>query len=82
VREKTAELAKTLAQSTEMYRTSTPKPGSVENFELPFGGQLSDDNRWVKLADLIPWEELESEYAQQFSAGDLRPSRFEWRWGH
>jgi len=39
---------------------------SFENFYLPFGGKLSGDNRWVKLAQMIPWEEFEEAYASQF----------------
>jgi len=39
---------------------------SFEYFFLPFGGKLSGDNRWVKLAELIPWEDLEDDYASQF----------------
>ena len=50
-----------------MYRKleSTPTPPS--KFELPFEGKLSQDNRWVIMADLVPWEEFEQEYAQNFS---------------
>jgi len=50
-----------------MYRKveSTPTPSS--KFELPFEGKLSQDNRWVIMADLVPWEEFEEEYAQNFS---------------
>ena len=29
--------------------------------------QLSPDNRWVIMAELIPWAEFESEYAEKFS---------------
>ena len=27
---------------------------------------MSPDNRWVKMAELIPWSEFEAEYAQNF----------------
>ncbi|ABW25858.1 IS5-like element ISAcma17 family transposase [Acaryochloris marina] len=50
-----------------MYRRPSPGQLSFENFYLPFGGKLSGENRWVKLAELIPWESFESEYADQFS---------------
>jgi hypothetical protein len=33
-----------------------------KDFFLPFGGQLAGDNRWIKLAELIPWKELEDDY--------------------
>jgi transposase, IS5 family len=42
-----------------MYRRSTPGQLSFEHFYLPFGGKLSGENRWVKMSDLIPWEEFE-----------------------
>lgn len=32
---------------------------------MPFGGKLSKENRWVKLAEIIPWEVFEQEYAAQ-----------------
>jgi len=34
---------------------------------FPFGGQLEEDNRWLRIADLIPWRELEREYNTHFS---------------
>ncbi|MEO0435193.1 MAG: IS5 family transposase [Cyanobacteria bacterium J06656_5] len=50
-----------------MYRHSTPGQLSFENFYLPFGGHLNGENRWVQLAEAIPWESVEIAYAQQFS---------------
>jgi IS5 family transposase len=38
-----------------------------EDFYLPFGGKLRSDNRWVKLAKLIPWDEIEEQYAEHFT---------------
>ncbi len=32
-------------------------------FYLPFGGKLSAENRWVKLAALVPWDMVEERYA-------------------
>jgi hypothetical protein len=58
-----------------MYRRSTPGQLSFENFYLPFGGKLSGENRWVKLAELIPWEEFEAQYAQQLSEGMGTPAK-------
>lgn len=43
---------------------------SQEEFEsvyLPFGGKLKSDNRWVRLAKLIPWGEFEGSYCDHFS---------------
>jgi transposase, IS5 family len=58
-----------------MYRTSAPGQLTFENFYLPFGGKLSSDNRWVKLAKLIPWETVEANYAEQFSATMGAPAK-------
>ena len=49
-----------------MYRREHRDQLSFKDFFLPFGGQLSGDNRWIKLAELIPWDELEDDYASQF----------------
>ena len=58
-----------------MYRRSTPGQLSFENFYLPFRGKLSGENRWIKLADLIPWESFESEYAEKFSQRQGAPAK-------
>ncbi|MEO1390534.1 MAG: IS5 family transposase [Cyanobacteria bacterium J06634_6] len=58
-----------------MYRTSSPGQLSFENFYLPFGGHLKADNRWAKLAELIPWEDVEASYAEQFSSGMGAPAK-------
>ena len=44
-----------------MYRRKDRNQLSFEDFFLPFGGKLSGDNRWIKLAELIPWDELEDD---------------------
>lgn len=49
-----------------MYRFEEQSHVSSENFELPFEGKLSEDNRWVIMASLIPWSEFEEEYASIF----------------
>ena len=58
-----------------MYRQSSPGQLSFQDFYLPFGGKLSSENRWVKLAEMIPWEEFESTYASQFSEDMGAPAK-------
>ena len=41
---------------------------TLDDFVLPFGGKLQADNRWVKLSQLMPWDEIEEIYAQSMSA--------------
>ena len=56
-----------LSELEQMYRKSNQPELTPENFEMPFSGKLSSDNRWVIMAELIPWAEFESEYAEKFS---------------
>lgn len=51
----------------QMYRKLDSPATPPEKFELPFEGKLSQDNRWVIMANLIPWSEFEEEYALKFS---------------
>ncbi len=50
-----------------MYRKEEPTQNPPSSFELPFEGKLSEENRWVMMAALIPWSEFEEEYASIFS---------------
>ena len=54
-----------------MYRKPDVNQLAFEDFVLPFGGKLCRENRWVILAKHIPWEAVETAYAQQFSQEDL-----------
>jgi transposase, IS5 family len=58
-----------------VYRQVEPPLNQPENFELPFEGKLSETNRWVIMANLIPWAEFESEYAQLFSEDMGAPAK-------
>ena len=40
------------------------------DFYLPFSGKLHSENRWVKLAQLVPWKLAEQIYAEAF-CGDF-----------
>ena len=54
---------KTLAFGvTAMYR-KTERQLPLENFYLPFSGELDPENRWVKLSKIIPWDVIEEKYA-------------------
>ena len=48
-----------------MYKEDDPQITLTE-FYSPFG-ELDPDNRWVKTANLIPWQQYERAYAKQFS---------------
>ena len=58
-----------------MYR-KTEEQLYLENFYLPFGGKLRQDNRWVQLAGIIPWDFIETKYASKFaSSGRGAPAK-------
>ena len=46
----------------------------MEEFSLPFGGRLLWDNRWARLAGLMPWEYIEEIYAQNMSGETGHPA--------
>jgi hypothetical protein len=50
-----------------MIKYSSNKQISIEDFTLPFSGELCEDNRWVKLANNLPWDEMVSIYAKNMS---------------
>jgi len=58
-------------QVKKMYRKRNIDQLTLADFSMPFSGKLSPDNRWVKLASLIPWEALEDEYVRQFSQNGM-----------
>ena len=58
-----------------MYRKSNQPEQTLNNFEIPFSGKLSPDNRWVIMAQLVPWSEFEAEYAEKFSAKMGAPAK-------
>ncbi len=58
-----------------MYRKKQRSPITPENFELLPGTKLSCENRWVIMAELIPWEEFEEEYAKQFKLEKGAPAK-------
>jgi transposase, IS5 family len=54
-----------------MYREESVKQQKLEDFHLPFGGHLDEENRWVILSKKVPWEELEEDYKDQLSDNNL-----------
>ena len=49
-----------------MYKYRS-KQISFTDFNTPIGMKLNPDNRWVKKAEMIPWDEIEQRYAQLFT---------------
>ncbi len=57
-----------------MYYLEDRDQISMEEFFLPFGGRLRKDNRWVRLADIIPWTYIEGIYIRNLSGETGRPA--------
>ena len=49
-----------------MYRKSNREQMTVEDFVAPMGGKLDAENRWVKMANLMPWDMIEEIYSGKF----------------
>lgn len=50
-----------------MYRGKDRKTMALFSELFPFGGKLDGENRWIKIAGLIPWDRLENKYRSYFS---------------
>jgi len=53
-----------------MYKFKS-KQLEFEDFALPFNGKLRSDNRWVKMAKFIPWEQFDSLYSKSLSGSTM-----------
>ncbi len=49
-----------------MYKPMDRSQSSFLDFNQPMGLKMNPENRWVKMADLVPWNEFEIKYAQLF----------------
>ena len=58
-----------------MIRDISDQQLSFQDFIHPFGGQLNAENRWVKLAEVIPWSKLMIRYNARMNQGQGRPAK-------
>jgi hypothetical protein len=49
-----------------VYRRNVSRQLEFVDFYMPFSGKLNSDNRWVKLAEIVPWQLAEQIYAEAF----------------
>ena len=57
-----------------MLRYLSDKQLTIEGFQTPFEAHLNPENKWVKLANAIPWDEFVAIYSRSLSKGHGRPS--------
>ncbi len=43
-----------------------PNQTEFTDFIHPFGGKLPTSNRWIKLSQLVPWDEVQTIYSKGF----------------
>ena len=58
-----------------MIRHDDPNQLSLPGFEKFFGIALDKQNRWIKLSEVIPWEEFAKAYNQNMSKDRGRPAK-------
>lgn len=58
-----------------MIRTCSSKQLTIAEFDWPFETALDKNNRWVKLSQCIPWDELAESYYQGLSVEKGRPAK-------
>ena len=56
-----------------MIRNRSHKQIPLAEFDWPFQVALDENNRWVKMSECIPWDELAEGYYQGFSSSQGRP---------
>ena len=73
------EKRRNLKKSAQLSQQSTKKPCTSKEIPMypnqlpifkelsPYSGGIDTNNRWIKLASLIPWEEMEGIYRRSFS---------------
>ena len=57
-----------------MYRKRDRAQFYIEDFIMPFGGKLRADNRWVKMAEMIPWDFVEDIYLENMNQDNGAPA--------
>ena len=58
-----------------MFRYSSQKQLSLDDYMNNLGKRLDANNRWIRLADHLPWDEFAEIYASSLSEYNGRPSK-------
>lgn len=51
-----------------MYKVKNNPQLSILDFDQPLGLHMNPENRWIKLAKIVPWDRYEAEYARYFKS--------------
>ena len=58
-----------------MYKCTNNTQSSFLSFNQPIGLYMNPENRWVKMADAIPWEIFEKKYSRLFKGKNGRVAK-------
>ena len=58
-----------------MIRYTSQKQRTIEAFTTPFEKHLDAHNRWVKLSECIPWDDLAEGYYQNLHSTQRPPGQ-------
>ena len=64
-----------LGGKAKMYKFDRNHQYSLSNFNQPLGMEMNSENRWVKKAAMIPWDEIEDRYADLFPSKVGMPAK-------
>jgi hypothetical protein len=51
-----------------MYKKNRNKQLNLTDFNQPMGLKLDPENKWIKKAEMIPWNRIEDKYATLFES--------------
>ena len=58
-----------------MYKKDRLRQFGLTDFNMPIGLKMNPENRWVKKAAVIPWDEIEDRYADLFPGKTGKPAK-------
>lgn len=58
-----------------MYKFNKNTQMTFSDFNQPLGLKMNENNRWIKKAELIPWEKIEVKYAELFKSNTGMPAK-------
>lgn len=58
-----------------MYKYTDQTQSNFLNFNQPLGLHMNPQNRWIKMADAIPWDVFEEKYARLFKGRNGRVAK-------
>ena len=58
-----------------MYKFNQNSQITFSDFNQPLGMKMNENNRWVKKAEMIPWDKIEEKYSKLFPSKTGMPAK-------